>query len=183
MPNLVFLTCFSLQILGKTQTGVFPISEFSGQSLIKKDNCHNSKTSHDVDMKLGSVTKLDKRNRATLKIFGDDVMSENCEVIAIFPIYGQFGVIRKPDFGRKVCKTFFLLIVTFYLTKIENRTKKSLTQLSHYCFEWRYDFGQKKLIFCKKNAEINRIKRVLVLKGIFSETTCGCVLKCQILRF
>ena len=57
-------------------------------------------------MKLGSVTKLDKRNKATLKIFGDNVMSENCEVIAIFAIYGQFGVIRKPDFGRKVCKTY-----------------------------------------------------------------------------
>ena len=26
-------------------------------------------------------------------------------------------------------------IVTFYLTKTENRTKQSLTQLSHYCFE------------------------------------------------
>ena len=109
MPNLVFLTYFSLQILGKTQTGVFSISAFSGQSLIKKDNCHNSKTSDDIDMKLGSVTKLDKRNKATLKIFGDDVMSENCEVIAIFPIYGQFGVIRKPDFGRKVCKTYIFI--------------------------------------------------------------------------
>ena len=29
----------------------------------------------------------------------------------------------------------FSLIVTFYLTKTENRTKKSLTQLSYYCFE------------------------------------------------
>ena len=29
----------------------------------------------------------------------------------------------------------------------ENRTKKSLTQLSHYCFEERYYFG-------KKNADI-----------------------------
>ena len=103
---MVFLTCFSLQILGKAQTGVFPISGFSGQSLIKRDNCHNSRTSDDIDMKLGSVTKLDKRNKATLKIFGDNVMSENCEVIAIFAIYGQFGVIRKPDFGRKVCKTY-----------------------------------------------------------------------------
>ena len=37
-------------------------------------------------MKLGPVTKLD-----------NDLMSENCDVIAIFPIYGQFGAIRKPD--------------------------------------------------------------------------------------
>ena len=71
MPNLVSLTCPSLQILGKTQTGVFPIS----RSLIKQ-NCHNSRTSDDTDMKLGPVTKVDKRNKTTSKK-NDDVMSGN----------------------------------------------------------------------------------------------------------
>ena len=33
-----------------------------GQSLIK-GNCHNYRTSDDIDMKLRSVTKLDKRNK------------------------------------------------------------------------------------------------------------------------
>ena len=32
-------------------------------------------------------------------------------------------------------KLTFSLIVTYYLTKTKNRTKKSLTQLSYYCFE------------------------------------------------
>ena len=32
-------------------------------------------------------------------------------------------------------KVVFSVIVTFFLTKTENKTKKSLTQLSHYCFE------------------------------------------------
>ena len=32
-------------------------------------------------------------------------------------------------------KLTFSLIVSFYLTKAENRTKKSLTQLSYYYFE------------------------------------------------
>ena len=32
-------------------------------------------------------------------------------------------------------KLTFSLIVTFYLTKTENRTKKSVTQISNYCFE------------------------------------------------
>ena len=32
-------------------------------------------------------------------------------------------------------KLMFSLIVTFYLTKNANRAKKSLTELSHYCFE------------------------------------------------
>ena len=56
MPYLVFVTCSSLDILGKTQTVVFPIS---GQSLIKK-NSHKSRTSNDNDMKLGP--KLGKRS-------------------------------------------------------------------------------------------------------------------------
>ena len=60
-------------------------------------------------MKLGPVTKLGKRNKIISGNFHDDVMSENCGVIAIFPIYGQFGAIRKPHFGRIVCKTFIFI--------------------------------------------------------------------------
>ena len=63
-------------------------------------------------MKLGSVTKLDKRNKATSKNDGDNVMSENYDVIFIFPIYEQFGAI----------------VVTF--TKTTNRIKKSLRALN-----------------------------------------------------
>ena len=57
-------------------------------------------------MKLGPVTKLDKRN----KKFDDTIMSDNCDVIIIFPIFGQFGAIRKPDSGH-------------------------IPELSHCCFE------------------------------------------------
>ena len=39
-------------------------------------------------MKLGSVTKLDEKNKAMSEKFGDDVISENYDVIAIFPICG-----------------------------------------------------------------------------------------------
>ena len=39
-------------------------------------------------MKLGQVTKLVKKNKTTPKYFDDDVISENCDAIAIFPIYG-----------------------------------------------------------------------------------------------
>ena len=74
-------------------------------SLIK-ENCHNSRTSDDIDMKLGPVIKLHKRNKTTSKQSEDDVMSENCDVTVIFSIYGQFGAIRKPDSGRIVYKTF-----------------------------------------------------------------------------
>ena len=39
-------------------------------------------------MKRGPETKLDKRNKTTSKKIDDDVMSENCDVTVIFPIYG-----------------------------------------------------------------------------------------------
>ena len=40
-------------------------------------------------------------------------MSENCDVIDIFPIYGQFRVIRKPDSGCIVCKTYIFINSNF----------------------------------------------------------------------
>ena len=56
-------------------------------------------------MKLKPVTKLDKKNKTTSTNFKNDIMSASCDVIVIFPIYGQFGATRKPDSGRIVCKT------------------------------------------------------------------------------
>ena len=70
-------------------------------------------------MKLGLVIKLNKRNTITSKKIEDDVISTTCDVIVLFPIYDQLAAI----------KFTFSLIVTFYLTKSENRTKKYLIQL------------------------------------------------------
>ena len=72
------------------------VSDFgiSGQSLIR-ENYHNFRTSDDIDMKLGPVAKLDKSNNARLKNFNDDVISTNCDVIVIFPIYGQLGAMEQ----------------------------------------------------------------------------------------
>ena len=71
-----------------------------------KRYCHNSRTSYDVDMKLALVTKLGIRNKATSKKFEDEVISRNCDLIAMFPIYGRFGAIGKPGSGVIVCKTY-----------------------------------------------------------------------------
>ena len=127
MPNLVSLTHPSLQILEKTQTGVFFASFIrhdslfrhlqskryfrfpdSGQSFIQ-ENHHNSRARYDIDMKLGLVTKLCKKNKTTSKKFGDDIMSANYDVIIIFPNYGQFEAIRKPNTGRIVCKIYIFI--------------------------------------------------------------------------
>ena len=98
VPYLVFGIPYSPQSpdIGKISEGGISYFRISGQSFIKK-NCHNSWTSHDIDVKLGPVTKLDKRNKTTSKKFDDDVISKSCDVISIFPIYGQFGAIWKPD--------------------------------------------------------------------------------------
>ena len=48
-------------------------------------------------MKFVPATKLDKRNKTTSIKFDDDIMSENCDTTANFPIYSQFGEIRRFD--------------------------------------------------------------------------------------
>ena len=48
-------------------------------------------------MKLGSLTKRDKRSETTSKKIEDDITLENCNIIVIFPSFGQFGAIRKLD--------------------------------------------------------------------------------------
>ena len=105
MPNLVSLTRPSLQILGKTHNGVFSVSGFLVNIFWKK----NSRTSDDTDMKIGPVTKFDKRNKTPSKKFDDDAMSKYYDVIVIFLIYGQFEVIRKPNSGRIVYNTYIFI--------------------------------------------------------------------------
>ena len=79
------------------------ISDFwiSGQSFMK-ENCHNARTRDGIDLKLGPVAELDKRNKILSKKNVDNVMSENYNVIVIFPIYWKFGAIWKPSSGRIV---------------------------------------------------------------------------------
>ena len=61
-------------------------------------------------MILGLVTKLDKLNTTTsTKKNNYDGMLENCEVIVIFLMFGQFGAIRKPDSRRMVCDFYFFI--------------------------------------------------------------------------
>ena len=45
-------------------------------------------------------------------------MSANCDVIVIFPIYGQFGAIWKPGSGSIVSETFYLKL-PFVLQKLK----------------------------------------------------------------
>ena len=54
---------------------------------------------------LDQQLNLARKKKPASKIFNDDFMSANYDVIVIFPIYGKFGAIQKPNSGRIVCKT------------------------------------------------------------------------------
>ena len=82
-------------------------------------------------MKLRPVTKLDKKRMIPPKKFDDDVMSANCVVIVFFPIMANLQPSGSRILDAWFIKFTFSLIVTIYLTKLENKTKKSLTQLSY----------------------------------------------------
>ena len=71
--------------IGQNSEGGISDFRFSGQYLIKV-NCHNSRTSDDIVMKLGPVTKFDKTNETTSKKLEDDLIWENCDVVVIFQI-------------------------------------------------------------------------------------------------
>ena len=62
-------------------------------------------------MKLGPVTKLEKRNLWKSKYFDDDVMSAHCDVIVTFPIFVQFGAEQSGSWipERMVFKTYILI--------------------------------------------------------------------------
>ena len=126
-------------------------------------------------MKPGPVTKPDKKNTATS--FDDDFMSANGNVIVFFWIYGKFAAIRKPNSGRMVYKISINNNILSYKTwkqnsKISNTAPMLLLWLKVLFLPKNADFSQ-------KNAEISKIKKTFVLKGILSETNM-CVLTCQI---
>ena len=58
------------------------------------ENCHSSRASLDIDMKLGPVIKLDKRNMATSK--NDDYIICAKFGVIFFTIHGHFAAMRKP---------------------------------------------------------------------------------------
>ena len=108
--------------------GVFPISGLLVKSLINK-NCDNTWTSNNINIKLGPVTKIDKRNRSTQK---NDTASSNYDVIDIFTIYVylQQSGSRISD-TRSIFLTFSLIAV-FYLTNLKTELQIFKTALIQF---------------------------------------------------
>ena len=78
VSNLVLLTHRKSPDIEKNPNGGFFDFRISVQSLIKV-NYKNSRTSEDIEMKPGPVTKLGKRNKTKSKEFDDDIMSGQIE--------------------------------------------------------------------------------------------------------
>ena len=80
--------------------------------------------------------------------------------------------------GAWFIKLTFSFTITFNFTKTENKTKKSLTQLPYCCFEKRYYFCQKRLIFYKKKlistklTETNKFRNKYYLLEASSMAIC-----------
>ena len=87
----------------------------------------DSRTSNDIGMKLGPVTKLEKTKKTKSRMFDVDIMSENCHIVVIFCFFGQFGAVGRPDSKSYVFSNSDLLC---YETASGN-----LRQVSHHCFE------------------------------------------------
>ena len=73
-------------------------------------NYHNSRTSDDIDIKLGPVTNIEERKKITSK----NMTMMSCQQIVTSLSFVRFMAIWKPDSGR---------------------IDTALTQLSNYCFD------------------------------------------------
>ena len=135
-------------------------------------NCPNSRTINDIDMKIGPITKIDKRNTATSK---NITMTSSRQILTSLSFFQFMANLEQsgsqiPDAWS--VKLTFSLTVAFYLLKNESRTKKFLTQLLIWA---KVLFLTKRADFLHKNADISKIKEVFRLKGIFSKTTFVCI--------
>ena len=86
-------------------------------------------------MKLGPVTKLDKKNTTMSKKIDDDFVSANMTSLSFFRL-----MVNLKQFGRRIPDAWSMIlsfssITTFDQTENENKTKKSLTQVSYCCLE------------------------------------------------
>ena len=144
-----------------------------------KENCQNSKTRDDIDMKLEPVTKIENGNKTTSKNLVMTSFWYIMTSLLCFLIYGQFGSIRKLHSRRIVCKTHISIESNFLFYKNwKQKSYKNFNTVLTILFWVKVLFWQKFCSFSKKkkkkNAGISKIKRALELNGVIYETTYVC---------
>ena len=108
MPNLVLLICPSPWILDKNQTGVIPISRFCNK------NCENSRTSNNINMKIGPIHKLAKKSTRNIRQWGD---VENYE-----SFFSNF--VRVLSYANPKLEIYGSFVIKINLSLAKNKTKK-----------------------------------------------------------
>ena len=102
-------------------------------------------------------------------------MSANCEVIVTFLIYAKFGAFQKPYFRCILCKTYISINGNLLSYKnLKQNWKISNTALTLFLWIKVLSVGEMLIVLWKKT-DLGKIRKGLVLTGIFSETTYVCV--------
>ena len=110
---------------------------------------------------------MTREKRQRLKKIDDDIMPTNCNVVIIFPIYGQFGAIWKSDSECMICETY-IFINSNFLSYENWKQNLTFSNTALILLIWvEVLFLIKNYIFCKKVADISKSKGILALKGIF----------------
>ena len=99
-------------------------------------------------MKLGPVTKLEKKNTAISKKFWRWRYIGICDVIVIFGTYGQFGAIRKSESGRIICKTYIFINRNLFSLTRNWKQNQRISNIALILMLWL------KVLFFTKNADI-----------------------------
>ena len=101
--NLVSLTRPTLHILGKLRRGHFRFPDFWSIQKIEKKNSHNSISKDVIDMKLGPVTKLDKRNKTTSKKLA---ITSCIQIVSLLHFFDFLAIWSFPEAGFQFLAEF-----------------------------------------------------------------------------
>ena len=140
--------------IGQTSEEVICNFRIFGQSLITK-NCQNSRTRHDIEMKLGPVTNFNERIMATSRKFDDDVISTNYIFFQVMPDFQPSG-----SQILELCsiKFTFSLTITFFITNLKTKIK-NLSREAVLLLIWiKVQFLTKMMIFCIKLVTSAKLK-------------------------
>ena len=132
--------------------------------------CHNCRTSNDIDMKLGPVTKLDNKNMTTSK----KKKKKKWTMISCQQIMSSFFLWYMADLGQSgcmVCNSYIFINVNFFSYK-SWKQNLNISNTTLILLLWvKILFLPKNPDFLQEIANISKIKGVLALKSSFSATS------------